>query len=156
MSWQVSRRISIALMQYPDEDLSTLQVSLEQFVKSAEYLHDQKDSPQNHGDMANQTQAALRFIRFVAAGRYISDNGEKRIFVNALQGKSLMSSNTCEQQDDIDSVIGVTKDLPFAVTMAIFPLPSFRDTLTKKNHLVYKRHASYVRISPFIINLVFY
>lgn len=85
MSWQVSRRISIALMQYPDEDLSTLQVSLEQFVKSAEYLHDQKDSPQNHGDMANQTQAALRFIRFVAAGRYISDNGEKRIFVNALQ-----------------------------------------------------------------------
>ena len=39
---------------------------------------------------------------------------------------------------DIDSAIGVTQDLPFRRPLAIFPLPSFRDTLTQDNHVTYK------------------
>lgn len=114
-------------MQYPDEDLPTSQLSLEEFVKISQHLHSLSSS---HPDA---------FIRFNLAGRFLSNALQSHITVNIRQGNSLIGK-TIYRRSDIDSVIGVSADLPFIVPLAIFPLASFRDTLTEDNHLKYKPH----------------
>lgn len=112
-------------MQPPDEDLPAIQVSLKEFVSAAEQLFMQGQSKDQLED----------FIRFVLAGRLQSHNGLARIFLNARQGILAPAISDYQLYRDIDSVIGITRDLPFKLSMAIFPLPPFRDTLTEDNHL---------------------
>ena len=114
-------------MDYPDETLHESQVSLQQFVRTAEYLLYQDQTPDN----------VVRFVRFVLAGRFELDGQQIRIFVNARQAASPPSINAYQDRRDLDSAIGVTRDLPFRVALAIFPLASFRDTLTEDNHVKY-------------------
>lgn len=114
-------------MDYPDETLHESQVTLKQFVRTAEHLLSQ-DSTQDN---------VVRFIRFVLAGRFELDGYQTRIFVNARQAASPPSINSYQHRRDLDSAIGVNRDLPFRVALAIFPLASFRDTLTEDNHVKY-------------------
>lgn len=105
----------------PDEDLPAIQVSLSEFVSAAEqmFLPDQLEN----------------FLRFILAGRLQYRDKLARIFINARQGALVPPISEYKLYRDIDSVIGVTHDLPFRLPMAIFPLASFRDTLTEDNHL---------------------
>ncbi|KAG1851045.1 hypothetical protein DFJ58DRAFT_661761 [Suillus subalutaceus] len=105
----------------PDEDLPAIQVSLSEFVSAAERMF-APDQLEN-------------FLRFVLAGRLQSHNKLARIFLNARQGALAPPTSEFQVYRDIDSVIGITWDLPFQLPMAIFPLASFRDTLTEDNHL---------------------
>ena len=114
-------------MDYPDELLPESQVSLQQFVLTAEHLLSQDQTADN----------MVRFVRFVLAGRFEFDGHQTRIFVNARQGSSPLSICAYQHRRDLDSAIGVTRDFPFRIAMAIFPLASFRDTLTEDNHIKY-------------------
>ncbi|KAG1793283.1 uncharacterized protein HD556DRAFT_1238088 [Suillus plorans] len=108
-------------LESPDEDLPAIQVSLNEFVSAAEqmFIPDQLDN----------------FLRFVLAGRLQYHNKLARIFINARQGASAPPMSQYQLYRDIDSVIGITRDLPFQLPLAIFPLASFRDALTEDNHL---------------------
>ncbi|KAG2097998.1 uncharacterized protein F5147DRAFT_583311 [Suillus discolor] len=108
-------------MQPPDEDLPAIQVSLEEFVLAAEQMF--------------KSDQLETFIRFVLAGRLQSHDKLARIFINARQGALAPQISEYKLHRDIDSVIGITRDLPFQTHMAIFPLASFRDSLTEDNHL---------------------
>jgi hypothetical protein len=119
-------------MDYPDESLSESQMSLQQFVWTARYILSQEQ---------NSEETLLRFIRFVLAGRFEFNDDQIRIFVNARQGAPPPSFRDYHLRRDIDSAFGVTRDLPFRVALAIFPLASFRDTLTKDIHMKYKPNA---------------
>lgn len=129
-------------MSHPDEDLPSIQVSLKQFVSLSQALY---------LPASGQNQDLERFIRFVLAGHIQnqSDGKEKgqlaRIFVNAQQGALAPPIHRYQLKRDIDSVIGVTYDLPFKRSMAIFPLACFRDTLTQDNHLKCRLTACEVR-----------
>ncbi len=111
---------------YPDEPLDSLQLSLAQFVNLSHKLF--------NSEMVDETM----FIRFMLAGRLEMNGKSLRVSINAKQGAPPPSMGKYDLHRDIDSVIGVTQDLPFRRPIAIFPLPSFRDTLTKDNHVTYK------------------
>jgi hypothetical protein len=115
-------------MDHPDEDLPEVQISLKSFVFAAQSLF-----PPN----PELTQDLNTFVRFVLAGRLLQNNQLSRVFVNAKQGGNSPPIHECQILRDFDSVIGVSRDLPYTVPMAIFPLASFRDTLTADNHLKY-------------------
>ncbi|KAG2064082.1 hypothetical protein BDR04DRAFT_1162939 [Suillus decipiens] len=108
-------------LEHPDEDLPAIQVSLSEFVSAAEqmFMPDQLDN----------------FLRFVLAGRLQHHDNHARIFINARQGALAPPISEYQLYRDVDSVIGITRDLPFQLPMAIFPLASFRDSLTEDNHL---------------------
>jgi hypothetical protein len=109
-------------MEPPDEDLPVIQVSLGEFVLAAEQMFTAPD----------QLEA---FLRFVLAGRLQCHDKHARISINARQGAFAPPISEYKLHRDIDSVIGITRDLPFQSHMAIFPLASFRDSLTEDNHL---------------------
>lgn len=112
--------------EYPDETLPESQVSLEGFIKIAQSLHSQSTAIQ-------ATDEA--FVRFALAGRI---HQSSRVSVNSRQGVPELKTSDCSIQRDFDSVIGITRDLPFSAALAVFPLASFRDTLKTDNHLLFK------------------
>jgi hypothetical protein len=108
-----------------DENLEPLYLSLPQFVSRA------------HG-LSLASEDAFKFLRFVLAGRLKDDDGkEHRIFVNTRQGIKPPTKDKYTVSRDIDSIIGVSSDLPYKSSLAIFPMPSFRDTLTEDIHKKY-------------------
>lgn len=117
------------ILEYPDEALDSLQLSLTDYVSMAQTLF-------LSGSELGQDPNA--FIQFVLAGRLHFLDRDLRISINAKQGALPPPSGRYKLFGDLDSVIGVTRDLPFKQTFAIFPLPSFRDTLTKDNHVTYQ------------------
>jgi len=120
----------VPVMDYPDEFLPESQMSLKQFVQTAQHLLSLEQSP----------DALVRVLRFILAGRLELNGSLTRIFINARQGA--FPPSIYQSRRDIDSVIGITRDLPFRIALSIFPLPSFRDTLTKNNHMIYKPSSS--------------
>ena len=117
------RPVTCPSMNHPDEDLEEIQMSLQQFVAASQGLFNEQD--------------ANRFVRFVLAGRLVHNKQQNRIFINPQQGTSAPPSQEYEMRRDIDSVVGVTRSLPFSHCMAIFPVAPFRDTLKKDNHITY-------------------
>lgn len=118
-------------MDYPDEFLSESQMSLKQFVQAAQHLLSLERSP----------DVSARFLRFVLAGRLELNGNQTRIFINARQGAFPPPIHDYRKRRDIDSAVGLGHDLPFRIALAIFPLASFRDTLTKDNHIKYNLNA---------------
>lgn len=127
--------------EFPDEYLYPIITPLDHYVTEAAKLLE--DPPYPHA-----------FIQFILAGQYgvipnpdspatPSDRpvgppnlGWYRIFVNATQN---LTPPVCPTVvGDFDSVIGITKKLPFkkAITWHIIPL--FRETLTKNVHITRK------------------
>ena len=113
-------------LDYPDKALNALQLSLTEFVAVARAL------------FPDPNQDPSAFVRFMLAGRLETPHGPLRVSINAKQDALPPSIGDYQLFRDIDSVIGVTQDLPFRRSLAIFPLPSFRDTLTQDNHVTYK------------------
>jgi hypothetical protein len=113
--------ITSSKMQYPDENLPKYEMNLKQFVTSAQILS-------TAGEQEN-------FALLLYAGRMEVDGVKKRVYVNPRQGASAPPAGLYDIRRDIDSAIGVTKNLPFKSPLAVFPMSSFEDTLKKTNHL---------------------
>lgn len=110
-----------------DSELPTSQMTLRQFVLTAGGLSRNLDN----------TGGTLAFIRFALAGLLQYQDQDIRIFLNAAQDVSI-NGKDFRRRSDVDSVIGISRNLPFKTPLAVFPLASFRDTLIANNHVRYK------------------
>ena len=108
-------------LRYPDEPLPSLQLSLRRFVSVAQQLCDAGDEE--------------GLARYMYSGRLVVEEDQRRVFVNARQGADPPPRDEYELRRDLDSVIGVTRDLPFLQAMSVFPVAPFEDTLKKDNHM---------------------
>ena len=66
-------------------------------------------------DEVNDTTARIQVLRDALPGSWIDDN--------------------VEITRDFDSLIGWSEDLPYEIPLDVFPVPNFRNTLTKSIHL---------------------
>jgi hypothetical protein len=114
------------ILRYPNEWYPTEDWTFRRFHQTARaYLH------------ANRPDALNYFLKLVLAGMALNEQGEtirvrltpeaETPYFNSLDGVIAVR--------DFDSLLGVSRDLPFIQSFSIFPVPSFRDTLVKKNHL---------------------
>lgn len=117
---------------FPHETLPFEQLSLSQFTRLMKE--------------ASKSQDELEFINAALCGRTTVDNMDHRIILNARQDLEPPASPRFTR--DFDSAIGITHDLPFTASLNIFPVPSFKETLKKGNHV----KAKFVRY-PFFLAL---
>ncbi len=122
---------------FPDQYLAPLTSSLLHFVEAAQDLLVNDPNPR-------------AFAQFMLSGLWphTSDDGSTqasdrgaspdvtwyRSFVNARQG--LASPVHPTVVGDFDSIIGITKHLPFAKAITWHIIPLFKETLTKNAHIV--------------------
>ena len=116
---------------YPDDRQDEpVQLTLSQFVQEAsEYFL----------NMTNSRDDEQTFLKFILAGRRGLQREEQRsITLNMTQGQPNIRDITVTR--DYDSLIGTTKTLPYLVPLTVWPVPSFRDTLTANNHVTSVAH----------------
>lgn len=104
---------------FPHETLPLQQVSLSQFV----YLMQQ----------ASSSEDELEYINTALCGRVTLDDVDYRVSLNARQ--ELDHPESPQFTRDFDSAIGITKNLPFLAAFNVFPVPSFKETLKRGNHV---------------------
>ncbi len=110
----------------PYEDLPQITLSINQFTETAQTLASSEDGS--------------KFVPFVLAGRLLDDEDifedvEKRVFVNPIVDAECPPGRELKFSRDYDSVIGVSSDLPYLSPLAVFPVPPFKDTLKRTNHV---------------------
>lgn len=122
--------------EFPDEYLEPLTGSIFHFVKEARELLDDEPYPD-------------AFVQLMLSGRWkwmgrrpgSDDHRERspalgewhRTFINACQG--LYPPEAPKVVGDFDSVIGITKQLPFSKAVTWHIIPLFKETLTKNIHI---------------------
>ena len=129
---------------YPDDrDTFPFQYSLAAWVNLAIDLYSKGRS---------DVSARLQFVRFMLAGRQsVDEDGleTRTATLNPCQGLNPLRSDRLQVSRDFDSLIGSTLDFPYTVSVAVFPVPAFRETLTQANHvkaLAYNSMVSRIRI----------
>lgn len=116
---------------YPHERIGPLKImSLTDFVLQASRLYD--------------SDRMEPFVRFVLAGREVTDLGADntrnlpttaRIAVSAELEASAPGPGQYELVRDIDSAWGMSQDLPFRASFAMWVFPPLREVLTTNIHL---------------------
>ena len=110
------------MLPFPDETLPHVQCSIADIVRHAVALLER-----------GETQL---FCQLMLSGRLALDDGlEHRVYVNARQGTQPTFGRDCTFTRDIDSVIGVTRDLPYGASLAVFPMAPYREPLRRVNHV---------------------
>ena len=110
------------MLPLPDETLPPVQCSIADIVRHAVALLER-----------GETQL---FCQLMLSGRLALDDGlEHRVYVNARQGTQPTFGRDCTFTRDIDSVIGVTRDLPYGASLAVFPMAPYREPLRRVNHV---------------------
>jgi hypothetical protein len=104
---------------FPHESLPLEQLSLSQFTRVMQEASESVDK--------------LDFINAALCGRVMIDGDTYRISVNARQDLEPPEFPTFTR--DFDSAIGITYNFPFTAALYIFPVPSFKETLKKGNHV---------------------
>jgi hypothetical protein len=115
-------------LSYPNEWYPTEEWSLRKFHQTARIcLH------------ADHPSALHTFLQLVLAGKAMDDN-ENAVRVRLVPEMDTPAFDSVPMvlTRDFDSLLGVTYDLPFLRPLSIFPVPNFRDTLKKDNHLYHK------------------
>ena len=110
------------------EWLPTHEWSLEQFVEHAKTVL-----------LTNED--IHRFVQFTLAGKsYDPAARPSRVrLVPSLQTPAV-DTLPLRATRDFDSLIGITTDLPFSQSIAVYPIPNFKDSLSKSNHLCKQIH----------------
>lgn len=76
------------------------------------------------------------FLQLALAGKAIASDGDvRRIRLSPSKGTPSALGTAINVTRDFDSMFGISNDLPFRRSFAVFPVPSFRDTVTKDNHI---------------------
>lgn len=124
----------VAPRSYPDDrEANATQLSFHEFCIKADqlYVHLQENTTTE----ADENQAAKEFFHFVLAGRTITQNNVNgHITLNACQG--LPRNTQYEVSQDYDSLIGISRDLPYNNHLELTPVPPFKYTLKTDNHLL--------------------
>ena len=103
---------------FPHETLPTVQLTLEEFTTLM------------HGAAS---RGPVEYINTALCGRIFVDGVPRRVSLNARQGLDHPISPGLTR--DFDSAIGITDNLPYTSPFNVYPISSFRDTLTKPNHV---------------------
>jgi hypothetical protein len=79
------------------------------------------------------------FVRLALSGRLArgdhSPHRDRKYVINVRRDAFVPSSGfQYNSRADYDSAVGQTRDCPYTHPMAVYPIPPFRDTLTKNNH----------------------
>src|SRR6266404_6524552 len=77
---------------------------------------------------------SLEYINVALCGHLSQDNKPYCVVLNARMGLHPPACPTFTR--DFDSAIGVTCNLPFTAAFDVFPVPPFRYTLKKSNHVL--------------------
>ena len=105
--------------------LPTVEWSLKQFVDHAKSVLS-----------AREGDAVHRFLQLVLAGKYVDPtSGSRRVRIIPRLDSEQLASLPLRATRDFDSLIGITDDLPFRRSIAVYPITNFRDRLRKSNHL---------------------
>jgi len=113
-------------MNFPHEPLPLQQISLTNLVATAQ-------------DCEND----LTLMNLMLCGRHGNTvpprqfETHQRVSVNARMDATVPEVYEVILTRDYDSAIGITRNLPFTVPLAVFPVPPFGETLKKDNHLTY-------------------
>ncbi len=124
-------------MNYPDEYLPGVTLSLTDVLTDCRALIER-----GAGDA---------FAGLLLAGRRWQHNVEHRVVLDATRDMPTGDATTCTITGDFDSLIGITDALPLAKPLSVFPVPSFRDTLTKTVHLTMAVEIRGVRASMVVL-----
>ncbi|KAH9915067.1 hypothetical protein B0H21DRAFT_703417 [Amylocystis lapponica] len=112
-------------MQHPDEPLPSLQLSLAEFNQRA-----------YDATFSNRPTSNLDSVRFILAGRTPPHHSPAaRVFLNVRQELPDLAMHGYTVTRDYDSVIGITRTLPFTQAISVYPVPPFSATLTKDIHI---------------------
>lgn len=120
---------------YPDDrESNPIQMSFHAFCLQADelYVHLQENTTTEE----EEAFAAKDFYRFVLAGRSRDKENENEpchISINACQ--DLPQNIQYEVSRDYDSVIGLSRDLPYNNHLELTPVPPFQYTLKMTNHM---------------------
>jgi hypothetical protein len=131
--WMQSLYAAVLMPPFPHEKLPEVQLSLHDFNQKARTILNER--------------AVEEFVSAVLAGRWrnavVAHNGEESEeqeyratidpFLHCYQGNDLGDNITVTR--DFDSLIGITRNLPLTCPLAMYPVPNFRDSLTRTNHL---------------------
>jgi hypothetical protein len=118
---------------FPHETLPLEQLSLSEFT----YLMQQ----------ASNSEDELEFINTALCGRFTHQDRDCRVSLNARQELDHPAYPLFTR--DFDSAIGITKNFPFLAALNVFPVPSFKETLKKGNHV--KAHIVSHPLPPYIV-----
>ena len=77
------------------------------------------------------------FVRLALAGKYDNDGLQSKIYVNPLHHVDSPSLDAVTITRDYDSMIGITRSLPFSTFVTIYPVVPFKETLKRDNHIRY-------------------
>ncbi|KAF9218170.1 hypothetical protein BS17DRAFT_823392 [Gyrodon lividus] len=80
-----------------------------------------------------QQEVAKAFLKFVLTGCTLLHNRNHHITINACQ--DVIEPEVYHITRDYDSLIGISKNLPYSVHLALTSVPPFRDTLTQSSHM---------------------
>ncbi|KAH9011919.1 hypothetical protein EDB85DRAFT_2159465, partial [Lactarius pseudohatsudake] len=105
-------------MAFPHDTLPTEQFTLEEFTTLMQ---------------GAASCEPMEYINTALCGRCLIDQVPHRASINARQG--LYPPAMPHFTRDFDSAIGVTRNLPYTSPFNVYPVASFRDTLTKSNHV---------------------
>ena len=118
---------------HPDFRLPREEMSLRRFNRIAREI------------LTGQGDEVYEYVLAVLAGRYYTPNNElKRIVIDPLRG--LTHPTACAYDDvptedefkisrDYDSILGFSDTLPYKVPLAIYPVPPYKETLSKAVHI---------------------
>lgn len=123
---------------FPHETLPTEQLTLEAFTA---LMHE------------SASRSPMEYINTALCGRIFVDGVPHRVSLNARQG--LDHPISPELTRDFDSAIGITDDLPYTSPFNVYPISSFRDTLTKPNHVQGRIYLPDVRPSSHLLSSAF-
>ncbi|KAH8986187.1 hypothetical protein EDB86DRAFT_2832781 [Lactarius hatsudake] len=109
---------------FPHETLNTEQFSLSQFTRAMQESMASSDP--------------MEYINVALCGRTMVEHGNEQVPHRALVNARLDLQHPANPQftRDFDSAIGVTRNLPFTAAFNVYPVPSFRDTLKRPNHVL--------------------
>lgn len=118
-----------------DEDLQPLYLDLLEFNAIAKYLL-----------QSDREDVIYNFVHFVLAERVKWDGEECRVFLNPhlsalvpelVEMGEVAMEDTCQLTQDYNSVINISRTLPYNHPLAVYPLRSFKDALMSDNHMKY-------------------
>lgn len=118
----------------PDEWLPSVQFSLSTLIENGENVLSNQDDDNR----------VFNFVRYMTGGRFDDISGLHRVYVNPRQGldsplpQSLDNPAGYIIRRDYDSVIGITRTLPFRRGIAVYPLPPFKEVMKTDMHITHE------------------
>ena len=124
-------------MQYPDEFLRPIDLGLPQIVHRAQQFLEE-----------GSVESVDKFIELMLSGRLTVNGEERRVLLNPRRSAVFPSSNEVSLRGDFDSGGGFSSTtIPIQCPLAVYPVPIFKETLTKSIHIALTIVRKYLHIS---------